>query len=87
MDEFGCYFGEPDRSGACLKRMQCLSRVCSCEAEGPCEWSLEPTSLLTIRLSEDGLVGLFGADDFVNERGFRQPLGTVHFRREAATDP
>jgi hypothetical protein len=42
--------------------------------------------MLTLRLSEEGLVGLFDGTDFVNQRGFRQPLGTVHFRREAAAE-
>lgn len=38
-------------------------------------------SQLDLRLSADGLVGVFSQASFVNERGFLTPIGEVHFRR------
>jgi len=58
-----------------------IAGVCECSDEG-CYYSARHSSSLTLRFSDDGLVGLFSNAAFVNERGFQQPLGTVHFRRE-----
>lgn len=70
----------------CLKLSQCLSNVCSCAESGPCAASYERTSSLTLRLSDEGLVGLFSGAVFWNERGAQQPLGTVHFRPASADE-
>lgn len=59
------------------------TRVCGLErAPGGEAFEGNFSSNLTIRFSDDGLVGVFNNAVFVNERGFQQPLGTVRFRRE-----
>jgi hypothetical protein len=69
----------------CQKVSLCASNVCSCPESGPCRYSVERLSKLTVRLSSSGgLVGLFSGAVFVNERGFQQPLGTVRFQRDSA---
>jgi hypothetical protein len=87
-DETGeCFSGLEFTPMDCQKVAQCASNSCSCLDDGSaCSYSVERLSALTIRLSDDGLVGLFSGAVFVNERGFQQPLGTVRFRRAAAAD-
>jgi hypothetical protein len=81
-----CSFGDDFTPIDCHKLALCASQVCSCPEDGsPCWPTGENQSAnLTIRLSDDGLVGVFSGAVFVNERGFQQPLGTVHFRRESS---
>jgi len=67
----------------CHKAALCASDRCRCPEEGPCRASTENSGQLTLRLSNDGLVGLFTGGVFVNERDYLQPLGTVRFHREA----
>lgn len=51
----------------------------------PCSHSIPLPAERIVRLSNDGLVGLFSRAVFLDERGFQQPLGTVHFRRVDAS--
>jgi hypothetical protein len=82
VDEAGnCTYGKALIPTDCLKASQCSSAVCTCSGDLPCTSSAEQSANLTVRFSDDGLVGLFDGV-FLNERGFQQPLGTVHFRRE-----
>lgn len=76
-----CFHGDDVFPTDCQKMALCEVGACYCE-EGGCSYSGDRTEL-TLRLSDGGLVGLFSGAVFVNERGFQQPLGTVHFRREA----
>jgi hypothetical protein len=82
-DRGACTAGPANIAMDCMKLTQCLSHVCTCFENQPCTSSYERGSNLTVRLSDDGLVGLFSGAVFLNERGYQQPLGTVHFRREA----
>jgi hypothetical protein len=81
-DAGNCSVGEDDTPMDCLKASQCLSGACQCSGDF-CSSSIERSSMLTIRFSDDGLVAL-GNGVFINERGFQQPLGTLRFRRETA---
>lgn len=81
-DDGSCFVGEERTPIDCLKASQCLGEVCQCEGDF-CTFSIQRLSGITIRFSENGLVGL-GDGTFVNERGFQQPLGTLHFEREAS---
>jgi hypothetical protein len=82
-----CFMGIDFTPMDCQKASQCYSGICSCADDGSaCGHSLESFSELTLRFSDDGLVGLFSGAVFVNERGFAQPLGTVRFRRAEAAD-
>jgi hypothetical protein len=76
-----CTFGVEQAPIDCLKASQCAISVCTCSADQPCSFSSEQSARLTIRFSSDGVVGLFNGI-FLNERGFEQPLGTVHLHRE-----
>jgi hypothetical protein len=83
-DQGNCIYGGVPMD--CGKAAQCSGDVCACEEGYPCTASYDRSSKLTLRFSEGGLVGLFNGV-FRNERGFQQPLGTVHFRRvEASTE-
>jgi hypothetical protein len=83
-----CFIGSgEDRTPMnCQKVALCHSAVCDCPEDGSAcgVTGLNQSAHLTIRLSDDGVVGLFSGGVFVNERGFQQPLGTVHLRREQA---
>lgn len=83
-----CTMGDDFTPMDCQKVSLCSSDVCECPADGSaCSASIQRIAELTVRFSDDGLVGLFSGAVFVNERGFQQPLGTVRFRRaEAAAD-
>jgi hypothetical protein len=81
-DANNCTYGDALIPTDCLKATQCASAVCTCSGTSPCTPSFNRLTSLTVRFSDDGLVGLFNGV-FLNERGFQQPLGTVHFRREA----
>jgi len=82
IDDAGlCYGGNDDGPTDCGKVMLCASEVCSCTPGYNCSASINRVASLVLRLSEDGLVGLFLDAVFLNARGFQQPLGTVHFRR------
>ena len=85
-DEGNCFGGDGIAPADCQKVSLCTSQVCECAPGFPCSASSERLSELTIRLSDDGAVGLFSGAVFVNERGFQQPLGTVHFRRAEPSD-
>jgi hypothetical protein len=76
-----CFHGDDAFPTDCQKMVQCEYNTCFCEADY-CTYSPDLSSELMLRLSDDGLVGLFSGAVFVNERGFQQSLGTVHFRRE-----
>jgi hypothetical protein len=76
-----CTYGDAQIPTDCLKANQCASAVCSCLDGFPCTFAADQSAQLTVRFSDDGLVGLMNGP-FLNERGFQQPLGTVHFRRE-----
>jgi hypothetical protein len=76
-----CFHGDDPFPTDCQKMAQCEVGVCYCDTE-TCTYSGGFSSLM-LRLSDEGLVGLFENAVFVNERGFQQPLGSVHFRREA----
>lgn len=76
-----CTFGADFIPIDCQKASLCGSRVCECPEAGSCTASSVDVSLLTLRLSEDGLVGLFSNAVFLNERGFQQAIGTVRFHR------
>lgn len=76
-----CTFGDDFTPVDCQKAALCAARVCEC-FDGGCSYAAQQSSQLLIRFSDDGLVGLFSNAVFVNERGFQQPLGTVHFSRE-----
>jgi hypothetical protein len=77
-----CFHGDDPFPTDCQKMALCEVGACFCEEEN-CSYSPAPSGDLTLRLSDEGLVGLFSGGVFLNERGFQQPLGTVHFRREA----
>jgi hypothetical protein len=79
-DAGNCTVGVDEVPMDCLKATQCLGGACQCFGDF-CSSSIDRGSTLTIRFSEDGLVAL-GDGTFVNERGFQQPLGTIHFRPE-----
>lgn len=81
-----CFFGDQQTPIDCQKLALCSSNVCFCETTPEldyCTGQIEQSSVLTLRLSDDGLVGLFSNAVFLNERGFQQPIGTVKFHREA----
>jgi len=80
-DEGRCYMGANPAPVDCAKVGLCASQVCTCEPGSQCSHSYNPLTSIVVRRSEDGLVGLFEGAVFINERGFQQPLGTVHFRR------
>jgi hypothetical protein len=83
-NEGKCTYGDVPMD--CGKVSQCAAGVCACEEGAPCTASFDRTTNLTVRFSEDGLVGLFSGV-FLNQRGFQQPLGTVHFHRaESSTE-
>jgi hypothetical protein len=79
-DDGSCAFPAQIGNVDCLKVAQCGGQVCTCPNDGPCWASSDPVSVLSVRLADQGLVGLFSSAVFRNERGFQQPLGTVHFR-------
>jgi hypothetical protein len=81
-----CTIGDELTPMDCHKASLCARHTCTCRDEGPCGASVERPNGLTLRLSNDGLVGLFDDGVFVNERGYLQPLGTVRFRRAAPTE-
>lgn len=83
-DEGGCFMGDEFTPMDCHKMALCASNVCQCYEDEPCTISVRPGSELTLRFSGSELVGLFNGAVFVNERGFRQPLGAVRFRRAEA---
>jgi hypothetical protein len=81
-----CFFGDQQTPIDCQKLALCSSNVCFCETSPEldyCTGQVENGSVLSVRLSDDGLVGLFSNAIFLNERGFQQPIGTVKFHREA----
>ena len=83
-DQGLCYTDASPEPVDCGKVTLCASQVCACEPDYPdypCSYSLSYPATLVLRRSEEGLVGLFQYGVFVNERGFQQPIGTVHFRR------
>ncbi|HTV19066.1 MAG TPA: hypothetical protein VMG12_10355 [Polyangiaceae bacterium] len=77
-------FGQNPQPIDCQKMALCASEVCACYSD-TCSNSPDPFSLLTLRLSETGLVGVFNNAVVLNERGFQQPLGLVRFYRESDT--
>ncbi|HTV20055.1 MAG TPA: hypothetical protein VMG12_15330 [Polyangiaceae bacterium] len=76
-----CTIGDDLTPMDCHKAALCASNRCECPDEGPCRSNPEFPARLTLRLSNDGLVGLFDGL-FVNERDYVQQIGTVHFQRE-----
>jgi hypothetical protein len=84
-DTGSCFSGDQQTPIDCEKLALCGSRVCQCivvDQVESCSGATELPSELTIRFSDEGLVGLFTKAIFLNERGFPQPLGTVRFHRE-----
>lgn len=84
-DDGLCYGGSDLVPVDCGKLNLCASEVCTCTPGYPCSYSIQLPAELIVRLSNDGLVGLFSGAVFLNERGFQQPLGAVHFRRVDAS--
>ncbi len=85
-DSGACFFGDEQVPIDCQKLALCSDRVCYCEVLNGreyCTATPERDSMLTLRLSDEGLVGVFTDAEFVNARGFLQPVGTVHFRPAA----
>jgi hypothetical protein len=62
----------------CLKASLCLENRCSDPG------TIGRTGELRLRVTSEGLIGLFNDTSFVNERGYRTQLGTVRFTRVAA---
>jgi hypothetical protein len=65
----------------CLKASLCLAKRCV-ELQPIERRSLRMASL-RLRMTADGLVGVFEDAAFVNERGYRTQLGAVRFERAA----
>jgi hypothetical protein len=76
-----CSFGAEETAIDCQKMSLCANQVCTCTGPGEACRSSYQASSLTLRLSEDGLIGLFSNAVFLNERGFQQPVGVVRFHR------
>lgn len=65
----------------CLKAALCLAKRCV-ELQ-PIEQRSMRMASLRLRMTADGLVGVFERAAFVNERGYRTQLGAVRFERAA----
>ena len=76
-----CFMGADSEPADCGRVMLCASEVCTCEPGFQCSYSINHSTSIVVRRSEEGLVGLFQGAVFINERGFQPPLGPVHVRR------
>lgn len=84
-DDGNCFVGPDSAPIDCLKLTQCLSEVCECpEDDSACSMAVLRSANLTIRFSNEGVVGL-SSGIFLNERGFQQPIGTIRFERETSS--
>ncbi|HTV20378.1 MAG TPA: hypothetical protein VMG12_16960 [Polyangiaceae bacterium] len=82
-DEYLATYRACSKRGAILYQMSCdrmfLSRFCSCEEDACSEAEPTERARLSLRASDDGLIGAFESARFLNSRGLPGPLGEVRF--------